>query len=62
MVTKTVSSSKHDWNSVFVANEPISCQCSKCKEIVICDADWCDSDGIVKWLNKIRRRKCSQGL
>ena len=49
---------KHNWLNFFVANEPEAYRCPECKHIVICEADWCDSDGIVKWRNKILKEKC----
>jgi len=53
-----ISKKKHVWKDFFVADEPIAVRCTQCKTIAVCEADWCDSDGIVRWMNKIKRQVC----
>lgn len=53
---------KHKWKSFWMANEPIlPARCSECGEIAMCEADWCDSAGIVKWEKKIMNRNDCPG-
>lgn len=53
---------KHKWKSFWAADEPIlPARCSVCKEIAMCEADWCDSDGIVKWMKKLTKRNDCKG-
>jgi len=53
---------KHKWKPFWMVNEPIfPFRCSKCKEITMCEADWCDSNGVVEWIEKIiKRNDCKE--
>ena len=45
-----------------MVGEPISpARCEVCKEISMCSADWCDSDGIIKWMEKTAKRNDCKG-
>ena len=57
-MTGTKKRIKHDWHDWHVVDEPIAVRCSVCKTIAVCEADWCDSAGIVKWINKMKRQEC----
>lgn len=36
-------------------------RCTKCKELASCTADWCDTDGIIKWFQKTAKRNDCSG-
>lgn len=40
-----------------MANEPVQpARCKECGTIALCEADWCDSSGILEW--QIKTAKC----
>ena len=43
---------KHKWEDIG----DCTYRCSKCKKLTSCTADWCDTDGIVEWLQKTASR------
>ena len=48
---------KHKWKVFFMTNKPIlPGRCEVCKEIAMCEADWCDTDEILRWEKKTRER------
>ena len=54
---------RHKWKTFFMAREPIwPAQCEVCKEISMCSADWCDSIGIVNWIEKIINQDDCKGV